>query len=386
MARHDRQPWRLGPRAERWFDLGLTAFLLLPVPAFLLFGSALQGTLMAAQIAPLVLRRRQPVPVFGVVALGSGVQALLVDAPLWSQVAFPIATYSVARFSTTAWSLAALGTGLVGAGIASVVWLRGFEVETLSLANVSAYFLTIATFVVAAWALGTLGRVRQAYVDALVERGERLRHEAAQQAALAALEERQRIAREMHDVVAHGLTTMVVQAEGARAVAAADPSLVVPTLGTIATTGREAMAEMRRMLGLLRAEEAVTTPQPRLGDLATLVADARAAGTAVRLDLPDPTPEVSDGVALTVFRVVQEALSNVRRHAGPAASAEVRLRAEEDHVRVEIVDDGRGAAAADDGRGLGLLGMRERVSAHDGELVTGPAPGGGFRVCARIPR
>lgn len=386
MARHDRQPWRLGPRAERWFDLGLTAFLLLPVPAFLLFGSALQGTLMAAQIAPLVLRRHRPVPVFGVVALGSGVQALLVDAPLWSQVAFPIATYSVARFSTTAWSLAALGTGLVGAGIASVVWLRGFEVETLSLANVSAYFLTIATFVVAAWALGTLGRVRQAYVDALVERGERLRHEAAQQAALAALEERQRIAREMHDVVAHGLTTMVVQAEGARAVAAADPSLVVPTLGTIATTGREAMAEMRRMLGLLRAEEAVTTPQPRLGDLATLVADARAAGTAVRLDLPDPSPEVSDGVALTVFRVVQEALSNVRRHAGPAASAEVRLRAEEDHVRVEIVDDGRGAAAADDGRGLGLLGMRERVSAHDGELVTGPAPGGGFRVCARIPR
>lgn len=386
MARHDRQPWRLGPRAERWFDLGLTAFLLLPVPAFLLFGSALQGTLMAAQIAPLVLRRHQPVPVFGVVALGSGVQALLVDAPLWSQVAFPIATYSVARFSTTAWSLAALGTGLAGAGIASIVWLRGFEVETLSLANVSAYFLTIATFVVAAWALGTLGRVRQAYVDALVERGERLRHEAAQQAALAALEERQRIAREMHDVVAHGLTTMVVQAEGARAVAAADPSLVVPTLGTIATTGREAMAEMRRMLGLLRAEEAVTTPQPRLGDLATLVADARAAGTAVRLDLPDPSPEVSDGVALTVFRVVQEALSNVRRHAGPAASAEVRLRAEEDHVRVEIVDDGRGAAAADDGRGLGLLGMRERVSAHDGELVTGPAPGGGFRVCARIPR
>lgn len=386
MARHDRQPWRLGPRAERWFDLGLTAFLLLPVPAFLLFGSALQGTLMAAQIAPLVLRRHRPVAVFGVVALGSGVQALLVDAPLWSQVAFPIATYSVARFSTTAWSLATLGTGLVGAGIASVVWLRGFEVETLSLANVSAYFLTIATFVVAAWALGTLGRVRQAYVDALVERGERLRHEAAQQAALAALEERQRIAREMHDVVAHGLTTMVVQAEGARAVAAADPSLVVPTLGTIATTGREAMAEMRRMLGLLRAEEAVTTPQPRLGDLATLVADARAAGTAVRLDLPDPSPEVSDGVALTVFRVVQEALSNVRRHAGPAASAEVRLRAEEDHVRVEIVDDGRGAAATDDGRGLGLLGMRERVSAHDGELVTGPAPGGGFRVCARIPR
>lgn len=386
MARHDRQPWRLGPRAERWFDLGLTAFLLLPVPAFLLFGSVVQGLLMLVQIAPLALRRRFPVPVFAVVALGSGAQALLEDQPLWSQLAFPIATYSVARFGTTAWSLLALGTGLVGAGVASVVWLRGFAAEPITWSAVSAYFLTIALFVVAAWALGTLGRVRQAYVDALVERGERLRQEAVQQAALAALEERQRIAREMHDVVAHGLTTIVVQAEGARAAAATDPSLVVPTLGTIASTGRDAMAEMRRMLGLLRAEEAATTPQPRLADLAALVAEARESGTAVRLDLADPPPEVSDGVALTVFRVVQEALSNVRRHAGPDARATVRLHAEPDHVEVEVVDDGRGAAAVDDGRGLGLLGMRERVGAHDGHLVTGPVAGGGFRVRARIPR
>ena len=386
MARPDRQPWRLGPRAERWFDVGLTAFLLLPVPAFLVFGSVLDGLLMLVQIAPLAVRRRYPVPVFAVVALGSGVQALLVDQPLWSQLAFPIATYSVARFSTTAWSLAALATGLAGAGVASVVWLRGFAAEQITWSAVAAYFLTVALFVVAAWALGTLGRVRQAYVDALVERGERLRHEAVQQAALAALEERQRIAREMHDVVAHGLTTMVVQAEGARAAAASDPSLVVPTLGTIATTGRDAMAEMRRMLGLLRAEEAATAPQPRLSDLTALVAEARSAGTDVELDLPDPAPEVSDGVALTVFRVVQEALSNVRKHAGPGARARIALRAERHDVEVEVVDDGRGAAATDDGRGLGLLGMRERVGAHDGHLVTEPVPGGGFRVCARIPR
>ncbi|MFW6869554.1 sensor histidine kinase [Nocardioides sp. CPCC 206347] len=385
MARPDRQPWRLGPRGVRWFDLGLTAFLLLPVPAFLLFGNPLHGLLMLVQIAPLAVRRRWPVPVFAVVALGSAVQAPLVDIPLWSQVAFPIATYSVARFGSAWWSAAAMATGLLGAGIASVVWLRGYDGTQLTFQNVSAYFLTIALVVVVAWALGTLNRVRQSYVDALVERGQRLEHEAAQQAALAAIEERQRIAREMHDVVAHGLTTIVVQADGARAVAATDPSVVVPTLATIADTGREAMAEMRRMLGLLRADGAATAPQPRLADLAGLVADAKGAGTPVVADLPDPVPTVSDGVALTVYRVVQESLTNVRKHAGPGASAGVRLRIDDGTVVVEVDDDGRGAAARDDGGGLGLTGMRERVGAHQGDLTAGPLPGGGYRVCARIP-
>lgn len=386
MARPDRQPLRLGPRAERWFDLGLVGFLLLPVPVFAVYGDLLPAVLMLAQIAPLAWRRQHPLAVFALVAGASAAQAVLHDQPLWSQLAFPIATYSVARFSTTAWSAAALGTGLVAAAVAAVVWLRGFDVEELSATTFTAYFVPVSLFVLVAWALGTLGRVRQAYVDALLERGERLQHEAAQQAALAALEERQRIAREMHDVVAHGLTTIVVQAEGARAAAAHDPALVVPTLGTIASTGREAMAEMRRMLGLLRADDAATAPQPRLGDLAALVEEVRAAGTEVDLDLPDPGSPVSDGVALTAYRVVQESLTNVRKHAGPGARAAVRLRFGAEAVDVEVVDDGRGAAATGDGGGLGLTGMRERVGAHGGELLAGVVPGGGFRVCARIPR
>ncbi|KRB80344.1 hypothetical protein ASE01_02335 [Nocardioides sp. Root190] len=386
MARPDRQPLRLGPRAERWFDLGLTGFLLLPVPVFALYGDLLPAALMLVQIAPLAARRRHPIAVFAVVAAASAAQALLHDEPLWSQLAFPIATYSVARFSTTAWSAAALGTGLVAAAVAAVVWLRGFDVEELTFMTFSAYFVPVSLFVLVAWALGTLGRVRQAYVDALVERGERLQHEAVQQAALAALEERQRIAREMHDVVAHGLTTIVVQAEGARAAATHDPALVVPTLATIASTGREAMAEMRRMLGLLRAEEAATTPQPRLADLATLVDEVRSAGTPVDLDLPDPDEPLSDGVALTAYRVVQESLTNVRKHAGRGARARVRLRFANDAVELEVLDDGRGAASSGDGSGLGLTGMRERVGSHGGDLHAGPAPGGGFRVCARIPR
>jgi signal transduction histidine kinase len=384
VERRDRQPWRLGPRGEIWFDLGLTAFLLLPVPVYL-FVDAAAGVLMLAQIAPLALRRRHPVAVFAVIAAASGVQALALDEPLWSQVAFPIAVYSVARYAAPAWGFAAVTVGLAGAVVASVDWLRGFGPEALTPSAVTAYVASIATMVVAAWALGALGRTRQAYVDALVERGERLEREAAQQAELAAVEERNRIAREMHDVVAHGLTTIVVQADGARHAGAHDPATATTALGTIAGTGREALAELRRMLGLLRSEDATRHPQPRLPDLTSLIEDARAAGTEVRADLPEPLPAVSDGVALTAYRIVQEALSNVRKHAGPGAVAEVRMGADPD-LTVEVVDDGRGAAASYDGRGLGLTGMAERVAAHGGELEVGARQGGGFRVCARIPR
>ena len=385
VARHDRQPLRLGPRGERWFDVALTAFLLLPVPIFLVWGNRTEGALMAVQIVPLLWRRRHPVPVFGVIAVACGVQAVLVDQPLWSQSAFAIATYSVARFGPASWTIAAVGVGLVGAGVASYDWLRPYA-ATSGTAYV-AYALTTGAVVIAAAALGALGRTRQAYVDALVERGHRLEREAAQQAALAAIDERHRIAREMHDVVAHGLTTIVVQADGARAAAAHDPAVAEPAFATIAATGREAIAEMRRMLGVLRAGRGESAPQPRLADLPDLVAEARAAGTPIDLALPDPLPAVSDGVALTAYRVVQEALSNVRKHAGPDANATVRMRLEEgeDRLVLEVADDGRGAAAPYDGRGLGLTGMRERVTAHDGTLEAGPGPGGGFVVCARIP-
>ncbi|NHA00802.1 hypothetical protein G5V59_14930 [Nocardioides sp. W3-2-3] len=249
VTRQDRQPWRLGPRGEKWFDIGLTLLLLLPVPAYLIWVAVPDGLLMLVQIAPLAWRRRHPVAVFVAVSAASAVQPFLNDYPLWSQLAFPIATYSVARFSTTAWSLGALAVGMLGAGVAAGDWVKRIYSDEGRAQDVTAYFITIALFVVVAWALGTLGRTRQAYVDALVERGERLQREAAQQAALAAIEERHRIAREMHDVVAHSLTTMVVQADGARAAGTHDPSVTAPALGTIAATGREALAESARDAG-----------------------------------------------------------------------------------------------------------------------------------------
>lgn len=372
--------WRLGPRGERWFDVALATGLILPAFLTLLVESGWVGLAVSlVQLVPLYWRRHHPVAVFAAVAAGSALQAVLLDTPLWSQVAFPVAVYSVARYASTAAGLAAVGVGLCGAVVAAFRWVRGFDgsVETNA---VVAYAVTIATIVVSAWALGALARTRRAYVDALVERGERIEREAAQQVALAASDERARIAREMHDVVAHGLSTIVVQADGARYAAQQDPEVATRTLEQISATGRESLTEMRRMLGLLRTgDTGELRPQPGLADLAGLVV-----GDDVTATLPDPSTPVPDGVALTAYRVVQEALTNVRRHAGPDARSAVEV-AVDDAVTVLVEDDGRGAASADDGQGLGLVGMRERVAVHGGTLEAGPRPGGGWRVRARIP-
>ena len=306
------------------------------------------------------------------------------DEPLWGQVAFPVAVYSVARYGSTAASLAAVAVGLVGAGVASYDWLRPFpdSSDTAYLA----YALSIGAIVVSAWAVGAQRRTRQAYVDALVERGERLEREAAQQAALAAIDERHRIAREMHDVVAHGLTTIVVQADGARAAVAQDPRVAAPALATIAEAGREAIAEMRRMLGLLRSEVGETAPQPRLADLAGPDRGDHGRRYPGRRRAPrarsrwSPTASPSRRTASSRRRSPTSASTPAPDADGDGAAARGRRAAWS-----RWSDDGRGAAAPYDGRGLGLTGMRERVTAHGGHLDAGPRPGGGFAVHARIP-
>jgi signal transduction histidine kinase len=380
-----RQPYRLDPRQQRWFDGVLATMLLLPVLVSLGGGiGPVELVLSTSQLVPLYWRRHRPLLAFSAVAVATGAQAVLIDTPLWSQAAFPVAVYSVARFSSALPAALALAVGLVGSVVAAVDWVQGLGGER-SVASVLSYLLTIATIVVTAWALGTLFRTRRAYVDALVERGRRLELEGEQQAELAATRERARIAREMHDVVAHGLSVMVVQADGARYAAATDPAAVVPALETIAATGREALTEMRMMLGLLRTEEeAGIRPQPGLQAISQLVEDARAAGLVVDASLPHPLPQLPDGVELTGYRLVQEALTNVRKHAGPAARVQLSLTAT-DELTVEVLDDGRGASAHDDGNGLGLVGMRERVGVHGGTLTAGSRPGGGFAVSARIP-
>ncbi|MGL4746003.1 MAG: sensor histidine kinase [Dermatophilaceae bacterium] len=375
--------WQLGERGRRLFDRGLVLALAVPLPLFLAFGDHAWAVLGVLQIGPLWWRRRHPEPVFAAVALASLAQVPFVGPPLWSQVAFPVALYSVARWDTTRRAAGALAVGLAGSVVGPLDWILGFGGE-LTLLTVLPYALTTAAIVVTAWALGSLGRAREAQVAMLVERAEQVRRDAEQRVALAASAERARIAREMHDVVAHGLSVVAVQADGARYAAASDPAVAVRTLEAVSTTARQSLDEMRRLLGLLRAEDTGTAPIPRLADLPALVADA---GPGVTADLAGIDADLPEGLAVTVYRVVQESLSNVRRHAGNGAAAQLWVYVGADAVEVVVEDDGRGAAASAGGDGrLGLVGMRERVAVHDGTLEAGPRPGGGWRVRAVLPR
>ncbi|MCO7240381.1 sensor histidine kinase [Aeromicrobium sp. CnD17-E] len=392
----ERRPWRLGPQAVQWFDAALVVGLLGLTAVTFLVGQPLHVTALSAlQVAPLAWRRSRPATTFALVWLFSGVQALVYDYPAIGQLAYPVALYSLARFGRPRDARAGLALSLVATGVAAWVWVMagryddpppGVVQPDLTLMTFLPYTLTIGAIVIASWALGTQARIRRAYEQALMERGERMAEEAEQRTRAAAAEERTRVAREMHDVVAHGITGMIVQADGARYAAQHDPEVAVRTLETVASTGREALTEMRRLLGLLRGtSDPELVPQPGLDDLPRLLAADVAAGR-VRSTLPDPAPAVPDGVALTVFRVVQESLTNVRKHAGADATATVDVRLDGPDVLVDVVDDGHGAAHPAGSGGLGLVGMRERVAVHGGTLDVGPAPGGGWRVRARIPR
>jgi signal transduction histidine kinase len=206
---------------------------------------------------------------------------------------------------------------------------------------------------------------------------------AAEQAMRAVVEERTRIARELHDIVAHAVTSMVVQA-GAAQQAGGDREFVDGALDAIRRTGNDALGEMRRLVGMLRDhDEAPLAPQPRLEALPGLIATTSSQGPATRLEVVGAERELPAGLDLTVYRIVQEALTNVRRHA-QASECVVRLEYLPDEVRLEVVDDGRGQGDAGPG-GHGLVGMKERVGMYGGRLTVGPEPGRGFVVRAVLP-
>jgi len=212
--------------------------------------------------------------------------------------------------------------------------------------------------------------------------------EREEKATQAVTEERARIARELHDVVAHYVSVMVVQAAGARRIADMDPVAAKGALEAVEAAGRTALAEMRRMLEVLRADEAGVGPQPGLADLDRLVAQVRETGLPVEARMDGDERPLAAGMDLAAYRIIQEALTNVVKHAGNA-TARVAVSYEPQALDIEVVDDGRGAAApllagAVEG-GHGLIGMRERVALYGGELETGPVFPGGYRVHARFP-
>lgn len=305
----------------------------------------------------------------------------------------------------------ALGIGLVPAVVVSVVTLYGVALRCNRRRSIAAAVLTGAGVVAAAlrwddpyfgvpeigsalvllgavWVWGTTVGVRRAYVAAVEDRAARLEREQETLRRVVLATERNRIARELHDVVSHGLGVVVVLAAGAAARARTDPAAAQEAMLTVERTGRRSLVEMRRMLGLLRADDpSPDGPQPRLADLDRLLDEVRAAGLPVDIEVSGGPAVLDDGVELAAYRIVQEALTNVRRHAGASVTrAQVELHHRPGELVVRVTDDGSGPAPVTGGEpGHGLVGMRERVASCGGTLRTGPGPSGGFEVLARFP-
>jgi signal transduction histidine kinase len=340
----------------------------------------------AVASAALYWRRRAPLAVLGValgawaVTLGSGYTDL-------GGVAI-IALYSVGRYAPDVrWG---------HAGVAAAVAVVVVDALTAPGPWGEAVFAGVVMFV--AWYVGRRLRLRQ-------ERAAQLLREQAAEARRVVAEERTRIARELHDVVAHRVSLMTVQAGAAKAVAGADPEGALRAMGAVEEAGRQALDELRHLLGVLRPETDLDGlgPQPGLADLPRLVEQVRGAGLDVSLATDGVSARLPARVDLFAYRIVQEALTNVLKHAGPGARTQVRLGTDRGGIVVEVVDDGNGLepppAAAGPFRpaespvgdrqirrsGHGIVGMRERALLLGGTLEAAPRPGGGFRVVAHLP-
>jgi signal transduction histidine kinase len=338
------------------------------------------------------LRRRAPDKML-LLVVAVGVAQLLLDVQVNpGDFAMLVIIYTVAARGGPRWaSLLALIGGLFAAPLSQLRW----PAEQAGTGDRIFFTVVLSVPFVLAWVLGDSIRTRRAYFDQLEERATRLEKEREAQAKVAVAAERARIARELHDVVAHNVSVMVVQADGAAYVLDAAPEQAKQALETISSTGRLALAEMRRLLGVLRTgdtrEGGEYVPQPDVEQIEDLVEQVRSAGLTVDFKIEGTARPLPSGVELTAYRIVQEALTNSRKHGGPDVGASVRLVYFDDGLGLLVEDDGRGAAhelyvdGGADGRGHGLIGMRERVGMVGGTLDAGPRPGGGFRISALLP-
>jgi signal transduction histidine kinase len=344
---------------------------------------AAESVVLVFTVAPLVVRRIWPLPVFGWILVSA------IAVGLWTRsavdgVALLIALYTVA-------STRPRRDALVCAGLLEVVAVTALLLYADSRWWYDAIF--VSGMVAAALGLGLYFAARRAYLAELHDRAERLERERDQQAELAAAAERARIAREMHDIVAHHLTVMTTLAEAAVAASASSPEKATDVMRSVAATGRRALADTRRLLGVLRERDrtgagsaADLQPVPDLGQLDVLIEQVRSAGLDTSLELRGQAPDLPAGVQLAVYRLVQEALTNTLKHGGAGARASVRLSFVPGELRVDVDDDGAGSAApATAGVGGGLPGMRERIRAYGGDVQAGPRQPAGWAVSARLP-
>ena len=351
-------------------------------PVFSREADALHTLLTVLTAVPLALRRVYPAAAFFATLIPWMVDRTL-DYPQ-SLTAFAV----FIMFYTIGAELPRRTAFLI-AGTTAAVLLLWTSVGVAFLESVTrASLLSTMISTVTPLLLGREIHERRRRVDALRERAERAEQEREEKAQRAVADERARIARELHDVVAHQMTVMTLQAEGARRIAAGSDPRVVEALETISEAGHGALAEMRRMVSLLRGpeDESETEPLPTLANLGLLVEKVRAAGMPVDVEVKGEARPLSEAKELSAYRVVQESLTNAARHGGPGVSAIVTLDYGKDRLDVQVLDDGRGASATGDTQGgHGIVGMRERIAVIGGEFDAGPKSGGGYRVYASIP-
>ena len=341
--------------------------------------------IVALLTIPLAWRRTSPAVTTGIIFATAFVHFVGGTGLLASDLTVFVALYSLAAYGTRRVSLWGLAFALIGAGMVAI-WAGRLELSSQAMFLTTVGGAVGAGFVLAVWAAGSLRGTRRAYLDAVVDRADRLEIEREQQSQLGAAAERARIARELHDVVAHSLSVIIAQADGGRYAARSEPAAAVEALDVIAATGRTALTDMRRLLGVLREGDGPQHgPQPGFDTIADLVASVRGSGLPVSYAMIGHPRPVGDAMGLAAYRIVQEALTNVLKHAGPAARAAVQIVWEPVSVRLTIDDDGRGAAATTDGRGQGVGGMRERARLYGGRVEADPRHGGGYRVQAVLP-
>ncbi|MER5554227.1 sensor histidine kinase [Streptomyces sp. NPDC002793] len=343
--------------------------------------------------AVVALRRRAPEKMLLLGIVMGLAQLLFGVRPDVPDFALLVITYTVATVGERWASRLALGCSLIAAGLSRLRWSD--DAPTGGWVHTAGYVVIMTVPFVLAWVLGDSIRTRRAYFSQLEERAARLEREREAQSKVAVAAERARIARELHDVVAHNVSVMVVQADGAAYVMDTSPEQAKQALETISGTGRQALAEMRRLLGVLRTGDAQESgeyvPQPDVGQIEELVGKVRETGLAVDFKIEGTPRPLPSGVELTAYRIVQEALTNTRKHGGPDAGASVRLVYFDDGLGLLVEDDGRGAPhelyadGGADGAGQGMIGMRERVGMVGGTLDAGPRQGGGFRISALLP-
>ncbi|MDQ3304512.1 MAG: sensor histidine kinase [Actinomycetota bacterium] len=369
------------PDQEEGSLLDIALAVLLSVVA-LIEVSGLEGVgpvlmiLGVLQTAPLALRRRFPFGVFMVVGLAISAYAALGQEISVGPVATFVALYGVAARGTRLQAFAALAIQALG------VAFFFLSDDRFPLGDVT----EAAVLSGLAWGTGEYVRTRRLYVAEVEARAEAQDQTRREQARQAVAEERTRMARELHDVVGHGVTLMVVQAGAGRGVVHHDPSRAEAVFRTIEETGRSALGELDRLLGILRpeGEQAPRAPAPGLDQLPALVGRFVEAGLAVEVEVAGEATPLPPAVESAIYRVTQEALTNTLRHAG-TATATVRLGFLAGGVELEVTDDGAGASSRSAQGGRGLVGIRERMDLLGGEVDAGPRPGGGFLVHCRIP-